>query len=141
MPQVTLEHIYPATYVQAPVSALMPNRPDWVGAAGTLGMLRVRYGSDESRTRQICVFMGDGVAFITDPGLISQEGDVLTHVYRTKPTEGILREPLCDDLTGEYTNAWWLSGPDVRDTQMRSDFLDSIKTRWRVLRRAEMGNG
>lgn len=139
MPKVTLRHIFPATYIQAPVSTLMPSRPAWVGTTGTLCMLHVRYGSDVSRDRQICVFASEHASFITDPGLITQEGDVLSHVYHTTPTDGILRKPLRDDLTGEYVNMWRLTGPEVCDTQERVEFLEFIKTHWRVLRQTEMG--
>jgi hypothetical protein len=104
-----------------------------------LCVLHVRYGSDESRDRQICVFLSDRASFITDPGIIEREGDVLAHVYRTTPTDGILREPLRDDLSGEYVNAWRLTGPEAYDLQERTDFLEFIKRHWRVLRRAEMG--
>ena len=139
MPTVTFQHVYPATYIQAPVSALTPSRPAWVDTAGKLAVLHVRYGSDVSRDRQICVFVSERASFITDPGLITQEDDVLTHVYRTTPTDGILREPLRDDLSGEYVNAWRLTGPEVYDLQERADFLEFIKRHWRVLRRAEIG--
>ena len=138
MPRVTLRHIFPATYIQAPASAMMPHRPAWVGTAGMLCVLHVRYGSNESRDRQICVFLSERTSFITDPGLIEREGDALVHVYRTKPTDGVLREPLRDDLSGEYVNAWRLTGPEVCDSQERTIFLETIKNRWRVLRRAEM---
>ncbi len=118
----------------------MPYRISWVGTEGMLCMLHVRYGSDKNRDRQICVFLSDRASFITDPGLIAQESDVLTHIYRTTPTEGILREPLRDDLSGEYVNAWRLTGPEVRDPQERADLLETIKSNWRVLRRTEMGD-
>lgn len=140
MPRVTFKHVFPATYIQAPVSTLMPYRISWVGTEGMLCMLHVRYGSDKNRDRQICVFLSDRASFITDPGLIAQESDVLTHIYRTTPTEGILREPLRDDLSGEYVNAWRLTGPEVRDPQERADLLETIKSNWRVLRRTEMGD-
>lgn len=140
MPKVTLKGIFPATYIQAPVSTLTPSRPEWVGTSGMLCMLHVRYGSDVSRDRQICVFLSECASFITDPGLITREGDVLTHVYRTKPTNGVLREPLRDDFSGEYVNAWRLTGPEVCDSQERADFLEKIKKRWRVLHYAEMGD-
>ncbi len=118
----------------------MPSRILWVGTEGMLCVLHVRYGSDKSRDRQICVFLSERASFITDPGLITQESDVLTHIYRTTPTEGILREPLRDDLAGEYVNAWRLTGPEVRDSQERADLLETIKSNWRVLRRTEMGD-
>ena len=139
MPNVTLEHVFPATYVQAPVSAVYPTLPDRVGATGTLCVLWVRYGSDESRTRQICVFLSERTNFKTDPGLVSQEGDLLTHRYHTTYKEGILREPLRDDLAGDYVNAWQVTGPEVRDPQTREELLEAIRGRWRVLRRTEMG--
>ncbi|MBR3314204.1 MAG: hypothetical protein IKG18_08710 [Atopobiaceae bacterium] len=138
MPRVTFRHVFPATYIQAPVSTLTPSRPAWVGTVGMLCVLHVRYGSDESRDRQICVFLSDRASFITDPGLVKREGDALTHVYRTTPTVGILREPLRDDLSGEYMNVWRLTGPEVCDSQERADFLEIIKKQWRVLRRTEM---
>ena len=140
MPRVTFKHVFPAVYIQAPVSTLMPSRILWVGTEGMLCVLHVRYGSDKSRDRQICVFLSERASFITDPGLITQESDVLTHIYRTTPTEGILREPLRDDLSGEYVNAWRLTGPEVRDPQERADLLETIKSNWRVLRRTEMGD-
>ncbi|MBR3157938.1 MAG: hypothetical protein IKF14_02425 [Atopobiaceae bacterium] len=139
MPRVTFRHVFPATYIQAPVSTLTPSRPAWVGTTGMLCVLHVRYGSDERRYRQICVFLSDRASFITDPGLVKREGDALTHVYRTTPTVGILREPLRDDLSGEYMNVWRLTGPEVCDSQERADFLETIKSRWRVLRMTEMG--
>lgn len=117
----------------------MPSRPNWIGTAGVLCVLHVRYGSDESRDRQICVFVSDYASFITDPGLIEREGDTLAHVYRTQATVGVLRSPLRDDLSGEYVNMWRLTGPEVRDQQIRADHLEIIKNSWRVLRRTEMG--
>lgn len=139
MPQVTLEHVFPATYTQAPVSAIFPTLPDRVGTEGTLCVLWVRYGSDESRTRQICVFLSERISFKTDPGIVSRGGDLLTHLYCTTPKEGVLREPLRDDLTGEYMNAWHLNGPEVRNQQVCEEPLETIRARWRVLRRAETG--
>lgn len=141
MPNVTLEHVFPATYTQAPVSAIFPTLPNRVGTEGTLCVLWVRYGSDESRTRQICVFLSEHINFKTDPGIVSRGGDLLTHLYCATPKEGVLREPLRDDLTGEYMNAWHLNGPENRDQQVREELLETIRTRWRVLRRAEMGKG
>ena len=141
MPQVTLEQLFPATYVKAPVSVLTPNRPGWAGAKGTLGILYARYGSDESRTRQICVFLSESTSFITSPGIISKDGDLIVHTQHEKPKDGVLREPLRDDLTGEYINAWRLTGPEILSSQVRKSFLKTIKARWRVLRRTEMGEG
>ncbi len=141
MPNVTLGHVFPATYTQAPVSSMMPSRPAWVGTAGTLCVLHVRYGTNESRDRQICVFLSERASFITDPGLITREGDALVHVYRTTPVDRVLREPLRDDLSGEYVNVWLLTGPEVCEPRERTDLLETIKKRWRVLRRAEMGYG
>ena len=89
----------------APVSALFPTLPDRVDATGTLCILWVRYGSNESRTRQICVFLSERINFKTDPGLIARDGDLLAHRYGIAPKEGDLREPLRDDLTGTYVNA------------------------------------
>lgn len=139
MPQVSLEHVFPATYTQAPVSAIFPTLPDRVGTEGTLCVLWVRYGSDESRTRQICVFLSERISFKTDPGIVSRGGDLLTHLYCTTLKEGVLREPLRDDLTGEYMNAWHLNGPENPYQQVREELLGTIRARWRVLRRAEMG--
>lgn len=141
MPDVTLERIIPATYVQAPVSALSPTLPDCVGVAGTLCVLVARYGSIESRTRQICAFLGEGTSILISPGIISQDHDLLVHTYHTKLDTSILREPLRDDLSGEYVNAWRLTGPEVRDEQARADFLETLRARWRVLRRAELSEG
>ena len=140
MPRVTLERVFPATYIQAPTSALTSGQ-DRLGDTGTLCMLDARYGGVEGRTRQICVFLGERATILTSPGHASLEGDVLTHIYRTTPTEGILREPQRDDLPGEYVNAWRLTGPEVRDPQARADLLGTIRTRFRVLRQAEMGEG
>lgn len=141
MPDVTLEHIFPATYAQTPQSMLYPDRPSWVGTTGTLGILDVRYGSDESRTEQVCVFMSDGQDFIMSPGRITWEGDLLVHTCRNDTDLSILRNPQPIDLLDEYVNAWRLTGPEVSDPQERADFLEAIKKRWRVLRRAEMGRG
>ena len=141
MPQVTLEHVFPATYAQTPQSMLYPDRPDWVGTTGTLGVLDVRYGSGASRTRQICVFMSDGQGFIMFPGHVTQEGDLLVHTCHNDTDPSILRNPQPIDLLDEYVNVWRLTGPEIRDPQERADFLETIKTRWRVLRRTKMGEG
>ena len=141
MPQVTLEHVFPATYAQTPQSMLYPDRPDWVGATGTLGILDVQYGSDASRTKQICVFISGEQGFIMFPGLVTREGDLLVHTHRNDTDPNILRNPQPIDLLDEYVNTWHLTGPEVSDPQERADFLEAIKTRWKVLRRAEMGEG
>ena len=141
MPDVTLEHVFPATYAQTPHSMLDPDRPGWVGTTGTLGVLDVRYGSDSSRTRQICVFLSDKQNFIMSPGHVTREGDLLVHTCRNDTDPSILRNPQPIDLLDEYVNAWRLIGPEVRDPQERIRFLETIKTRWRVLRRVEMGRG
>lgn len=141
MPQVTLEHVFPATYAQTPQSMLDPDRPGVVGTTGTLGVLDVRYGSDASRMRQICVFMGDKQHFIMSPGSVTQEGDLLVHTCPNDTDPSILRNPQPIDLLDEYVNAWRLTGPEVSDPQERADFLEAIKTHWRVLRRTEMGEG
>jgi len=139
MPDVTLKHIFPATYVQTPQSMLYPDRPSWVGAIGTLGVLDVRYGSDASRTKQICVFISDKQDFIMGPGRVTREGDLLVHTRRNDTDPSILRNPQPIDYLDEYVNTWRLIGPEVSDPQERADFLEVIKTRWKVLRRAEMG--
>ena len=136
MPYVTLEHIYPATYVQAPVSALYPNLPSRLGATGILGLLDARYGSHG--TRQICVFMGDELSFHTSPGSVTVEGNLLTHTYRSTSDPGVLRHPLRDDLSGEYLNVWHLTGDEICDPQQREAFLEAFRARWRVLRRATL---
>ena len=141
MPQVTLEHIFPATYAQTPQSRLDPDRSSWVGATGTLGVLDVRYGSDASRTKQICVFLSDEQSFIMFPGRVTQEDDLLVHTRRNDTDPNILRNSQPIDLLDEYVNAWRLTGPEVSDLQERADILEIIRTRWRVLRRAEMGEG
>ena len=141
MPQVTLEHIYPATFAQTPESMLYPDRPSWVGTTGTLGVLDVRYGSDASRTRQVCVFVSDKQDFIMSPGRVTREGNLLVHTCGNDTDPSILRNPQPIDLLDEYVNAWRLTGPEVSDPQERADFLEAIKKRWRVLRRAEMGRG
>lgn len=140
MPEVTLEHVFPATYVkalaQAPESATTIDLPNGVGATGTLGVLDVRYGSE---TRQICVFLANGQAFLMEPGTVTREGDLLVYRCHTKPNPSILRDPQPVDLCSEFVHAWRLTGPEVRDPQERAEFLETIKTRWRVLRFAEMG--
>ena len=141
MPQVTLEHIYPATFAQTPESTLYPDRPSWVGTTGTLGVLDVHYGSDASRTKQVCVFVSDKQDFIMSPGRVTREGDLLVHACRNDTNPSILRNPQPIDLLDEYVNAWCLTGPEVRDPQERTDFLETIKKRWKALRRAEMGRG
>lgn len=141
MPQVTLEHVFPATYAQTPQSMLDPDRSDWVGTTGMLGVLDVRYGSDTSRTRQICVFMSDGQGFIMFPGYVTREGELLIHTCHNDTDPSILRNPQPIDLLDEYVNAWRLTGPEIRDPQECADFLETIRHRWRVLRRTEMGEG
>ena len=141
MPQVTLEHVFPATYAQTPQSVLYPDRQSWVGTTGMLGVLDVRYGTDASRTRQICVFVSDEQGFIMRPGRVTREGSLLVHTRRNDTDPNILRNPQPIDLLDEYVNAWSLTGPEVCDPQERMGFLEAIKTRWKVLRRAEMGKG
>ena len=141
MPDVTLEHIFPATYAQTPQSMLYPDQPGWVGTTGTLGVLNARYGSDARSTKQICVFLSDKQNFIMDPGRVTREGDLLGHTCRNDTDPSILRNPQPIDLLDEYVNAWRLNGPEVSDPQERMDFLEAIKRRWRVLCRAEMGEG
>ena len=141
MPQVTLEHVYPATYAQTPQSMLDPDRPGWVGTTGTLGVLDVHYGSDASRTRQVCVFMSDRQDVIMFPGHVTQEGDLLVHTRRNDTDPSILRDPQPIDLLEEYVNAWRVTGPEICDPQERADILETIRHRWRVLRQAEMGKG
>ena len=140
MPRVTLEHVFPATYAQTPQSMLDPDQPGWVGATGTLGVLDVRYGSDASRTRRICVFLSDRQNFIMSPGRVTREGELLVHTRRNDTDPSILRNPQPIDFLDEYVNAWRLTGPEVIDPQERMNFLETIKTRWKVLRRAEMGD-
>ena len=139
MPQVTLEHVFPATYAQTPESMLNPDEPSWVGTTGTLAVLDVHYGSDASRTKQICVFMSDEQDFIMFPGRVTRKGGLLVHTRRNDTDPSILRHPQPIDLLGEYVNAWRLTGPEVSDPQERAGILETIRTRWRVLHRAEMG--
>ena len=141
MPQVTLEHVFPATYAQSPESTLYPDRSGLVGTTGTLVVLDARYGSDASHTKQICVFMSDKQDFIMFPGRVTREGDLIVHARRNDTDPSILRNPQPIDRLDEYVNAWRITGPEVRDPQERADILETIRTRWRVLRRAEMGEG
>lgn len=138
MPDVTLEHIYPATYVSAPTSALTPNLPSFVGARGILGVLKVVYGPASGiDTRWICVFMGADASFHTNPGSVGRQKDLLSHTRHTEPSE-VLRHPQQDDLTGTYVNQWRITAPEICDPQQKEDFLCAMHARWRVLRRARL---
>ena len=138
MPVVTLEHVYPATFLRAPMSALVLERPKLEGSRGELGLLKVEYGPASGiETRWICAFVGKSVAFHTNPGELVRDGERVLHVRRTKPSD-VLRDPQRDDIAGVYVNEWRITGPEVCDARQREDFLASVHARWRVLKRARL---
>ena len=139
MPVVTLEHVYPATYLRAPISALVIGRQKLEGSRGELGVLKVEYGPASGiETRWICVFVGESVSFHTNPGELERDGNRVLHVRRTKPCDA-LREPQRDDILGVYVNEWRITGSEVCDARRRKNFLANIHARWRVLKRARLG--
>lgn len=138
MPVVTLEHVYPATYLRAPISALVLGRQKFEGTHGELGVLKVEYGPASGiETRWICVFVGESASFHTNPGELECDGNRVLHVRRTKPCDAI-RDPQRDDILGVYVNEWRITGSEVCDARRRESFLANIHARWRVLRRARL---